>query len=409
MKKYRVGISLLAALSLSALSRPAFAEDTPLNAIWKDGLKFESADKAISIEVGGRIQADAAFFLSQDDELEEAVGSDNFDDDVEIRRARLHIAGKLYDQLEFKAEYDFAGGGEAQFKDVYLGLLKLPVVGGLRLGHMKEPFGLDQLTSSRHTTFMERSLPDAFSPAHNIGVMLHSAVLNEQMTYAVGVFKDTDEFGEGTGGGGYSETVRITGAPWYENDGESLLHLGLAYSHREATDDTLKFSQRPETHLAGKFVDTGAITADDSDQLGVEAAAVFGPFSVQGEYAQTFVNSDSADDPDFFGYYGQLSYFITGEHRVYKRSKGAFDAVTPTNSFIGKGETRGPGAWEAAIRYSAIDLSDGLVEGGELSDITVGLNWYLNTNLKWMLNYVYSDVEDLGNSNIVQTRLQVWF
>ena len=104
--------------------------------------------------------------------------------------------------------------------------------------------------------------------------------------------------------------------------------------------------------------------------------------------------------------YIQGSYFLTGEKRNYKTSSGAFDRVKPKENFRFGG---GPGAWEAAVRYSSIDLDDSGVSGGELKDITVGLNWYLNPNTRIMWDYIRADLDDVGDANLFLMRFQVDF
>jgi phosphate-selective porin OprO/OprP len=139
---------------------------------------------------------------------------------------------------------------------------------------------------------------------------------------------------------------------------------------------------------------------------------VYGPFSLQGEYFQTFLDSNASDDPEFEGYYIQGGYFLTGEHRNYSASNGYFTRVRSNQNFYPvKG---GWGAWEVALRYSSIDLNDSDIRGGKEDDITAGLNWYLNPNVRFMFNYVYADLNDRicfldGEVNIYQGRFQIDF
>ncbi len=95
------------------------------------------------------------------------------------------------------------------------------------------------------------------------------------------------------------------------------------------------------------------------------------------------------------GVYVQASYFLTGESRNYKTSVGSFGRVTPNNSFDpASGHW---GAFEVAGRYSWLDLQDEGNNGGEEQNVTLGLNWYLYSNLRLTANYVYADVKDTGD------------
>ncbi|MFQ5739244.1 MAG: porin [Acidobacteriota bacterium] len=374
----------------------------PLHLYWKDGVRMSSEDGSFRLKLGGRIMNDWAV-LEGDQSLKEEVGP--LPGGTEFRRARFYLSGRIYDRVEFKAQYDFAGG-DADFKDVYLGLRDLPALGTLRVGHFKEPFALEELTSSKYITFMERSLHNVFSPSRNTGLLFQNSALDERLRWALGAFRDGDAFGDNKGNGGYNFTARVSGLPWYRGEGNRLLHLGLSYSHRNPHNNQLRLRERPEAHLAPNFVDTGLIAARSQDLLGFEAALVRGPFSLQGEITESFVSAIGRADPRFSGFYVEGSYFLTGEHRVYDRSEGAFGRVRPHSNFL---QHQGRGAWQLAARFSRLDLSDAGIEGGEVNNFTFGVNWHLNPNTRVMWNYVFSDPEGLGEANIAQTRFQIDF
>lgn len=375
-----------------------------LRPFWKDGLRFENLDKSISLKIGGRIQQDYAFF-EEDGRIRKTFG-EAFADGAEFRRARFYFAGTIYGNIEFKAQYDFAGG-DADFKDVYVGLTKLGNWGGFRVGQFKEPFSLEQLTSSNHITFLERSLADAFAPGRSTGIMWHRRFLNDRVTGAFGVFRNTDSFGDGQSDQEFSFTGRVTALAWYEDGGKKLLHVGVAYTHQEYKDE-VRFRARPEAHLAPRLVDTGTFSADSGDIVGAELAYVNGPLSLQAEFVQAFI--DGSDIPvrnsQFWGGYVMVSYFLTGESRPYKTSIGAFGNVKPLENYSQDG---GSGAWEVAARYSRLHLNDGWIRGGRLEDVSLGLNWYLNPNVRVMWNYVLANPSRGGLVNIFETRIQIAF
>ena len=385
------------------------SNDLSLQPYWKEGLRLDSFDGSVKLKIGGRIQHDTAYFI-EGDRIERRIGA-QFDDNSEFRRTRLYLSGVIYDNIEFKTEFDFAGG-DADFKDVYVGFKNVPHVGNVRIGQFKEPFSLEELTSSNDITFLERSLVNTLVPRRNTGIMFHDTMLDKRMTWAAGIFRQTDSFGDGLGGRDYNVTARLTGLPLYEDDGRKLIHLGVAYTHQNYEGDTYRLRARPESHLAPRVVDTGVFSAEYGDIIIAEAAIVDGPLSLQAEYVHALIESRSRfiDDPNFWAASVQASYFLTGEHRPYKTSSGAFDRVRPLCNFTWGS---GGGAWELAARYSYLTLNDHNIHGGRLVDLTLGVNWYLNPNLRIMWNYVWADAShrfrDGVESNAFQWRVQLAF
>lgn len=401
---------------------------------WDNGINVERNDDAFKIKIGGRILLDWGV-ISPDSALERneenGVYGDNAlkGDGVKFRSARLGVAGALWEDFVFKAVYDFAGGSTG-FKDVYLGMENIPVVGELLVGQMKEPFSLEELISGNYVTFMERSLPTAaFAPGRQTGIRASNAILDKRMTLAIGAFYgDTDDdedsnFDDVTNA---DLTMRLTGLPLYADEGKRLLHLGLGYSHqfRDEGETTARYRNRPESNLTDvRLVDTGNIDLDSANLLNPEIAFVWGPFSLQGEYYWTKLDAKEAGDPTFQGAYLFGSWFITGEHRPYLTSSGIFGRVKPINNFFPTAKG-GLGAWELGLRWSWLDLDDKDIQGGKENNFTFGLNWYWNPNYRLMFNYIYADVKDRGpfttsdgtmiivedgSANIFQMRFQVDF
>jgi phosphate-selective porin OprO/OprP len=259
---------------------------------------------------------------------------------------------------------------------------------------------------------LERALSDVFSPKRNTGLGVANTALNKRLTWAAGVFRDTDSYGDGSGDGNYNLTARVTGLPWYEEDGRRLAHLGLSYSHRNP-DAFIRVRQRPEAHLSNvRFVDTGLFYAKGEDRYSLEAALVYGPLSLQAEYIASSIDTRRHGDVNLDGYYVFGSYVLTGENRRYNTTSGAFGSIHPNRNFSLSSENRGWGAWELTLRYSSLDLNDSGIHGGEEDNVTVGVNWYLNPNTRWMLNYVRANVDHPlydGAVDILQTRFQFAF
>jgi len=387
----------------------------------------KKAEAKPSVTVGGRIMFDcAAFGQDATSQAQSAAGFyPRFHPGAEFRRARMFLKGEAFHVVDYKIQFDFADS-DAAFKDVYITVKELPLLQHVRVGHFKEPFGLEQMTSARFITFMERSLSDegAIVPARNIGLMAFGNWADDNGYWAIGCFKDQCDDDpaqfEDSADTAMACTMRLTFLPWYDEatEGRGLLHAGIAYSYRDAQDDQVQFRARPEAHLGEYVVNTGAITGvDHYHLLGLETALVYGPFSAQAEYYKTWLDRPGAADLEFQGMYVYFSYFLTGEHRPYKRSTGAFDRVKPYENFFrvrdsDGGVHTGLGAWEVAYRYSYLDLADGNITGGMASDHTVGVNWYLNPYTRLMFNYVNSAVTRggmLGDIDVYEMRAQIDF
>ena len=380
-----------------------FGAEKEVQVEWKDGVSLETRDKTVRLKAGGRIHYDWAV-MSQDSGIRQSLGA--LRDGTEPRRARIYFSGVIQDQVEFKVQYDFAGG-TTKMKDVYLGLTGIPYLGKIRVGHMKEPFSLEEMTSSNNVTFLERALPNAFAPSRNAGLLIANHV-KKRVSWGAGVFLDTDDLGVDQGDGEFNFTGRLTGTPWQAEQGKDIVHLGLGYSYRSPSEPRFRYRQRPEAHLAPRFVDTGTLRMHSAHLVGPEFAWVKGPASVQAEYVRAGMKPVAPDgNANFHGYYLMGSYFLTGERRNYRASSGQFRGIKPKRSFnLRQG---GTGAWEVAVRYSSLDLNHGAVSGGKLNDFTAGLNWYLNPNARLMWNYIRANRVAIGNADVFQMRIQVNF
>jgi len=379
---------LLFTFSLLMLS---IGNSQDFTAKWGNGYKLSSSDGEHSLKFGGRIMSDYAIWNNGDETFS----------GTEFRRVRFFNSGKVYGNVKYKLQLDFAGGG-VSFKDVYMEVA-MPYAGNVKVGHFKEPFRLEALTSSKYITFMERALPIAFSPERNVGVMLHESFMDDKLSIQAGLFREASSGNDKMIDDVRNITTRITFLPI--NNDNNLLHLGAAFSSRSSSDDTYSVSSRAENHLGTKLLDMDLDNVTGMNLMGAEMAFVMGSFSVQGEYVMNSV--EAMEDYSFSGYYGQVSYFLTGEKRKYKNSLAGFDRVKP-NKNMKEGE--GLGAFELAARYSSMDLSE--AHAGTLNDITVGLNWYLNPCTRLMFNYVMGTLDDHGvetTENTFQCRMQIDF
>jgi phosphate-selective porin len=173
--------------------------------------------------------------------------------------------------------------------------------------------------------------------------------------------------------------------------------------------DWVYYSQSDEN-----IATVGPIVGETINAYGIETAVVGGPWSIQSEYIATSVDQATGADVVFQGAYAYVSWFLTGETRKYERS--VFSSVKPYENFFSvetdEGICCGKGAWEAAARWSWMDLNDENIAGGELQDLTFGLNWYLNPYTKVMFNYIHAFLDRNGvdsDADIFATRVHIDF
>ena len=369
------------------------------------GIELVSSDGRYRFELGGRIMIDYAKF--QQDRT--ALG-----DGTELRRARIELEGAV-DDWAYEFGLDVADeAGAAEVKDAYLTYLGWGEM-VVKLGQFKQPFSLEEVTSSKYITFMERALPNTFAPGRTIGVELQTYGMYTNM--AVGVFGQAyDEDVKDEGDESSTAGARLSYAPWHGK--ASALHLGLSANYLKPSrpsggSATVDFNSRPESHITDvKYLDTGDITdVSHVVKYGVELAWVSGPWSLQGEYLVAEVARDSEQPAlEFNGWYVYGSWFLTGESRHYRLKKGAFGRTRPATA---------GGAWELAYRVSSLDLNDRDISGGAATQHTLGINWYANAHTRFMLNLIRvvndinadagGDVSGNDQPQIVQLRGQVDF
>jgi phosphate-selective porin OprO and OprP len=359
----------------------------------KKGLQVESADKNFQFRLGGRIHADASY-SSGDDYLDSKGNHVEANDGTEIRRARMEFLGTFFKDWNFKSQVDFADNSVA-VKDMFVQYTGLKPLTNLPLaitfGQQKQAFSRELQESSNDLMFMERSLMDVLNaPTVDRAIGLNVASLNKNWTGQVGIYGDTvtPNKEKNMADEGWGISSRWTYAPI--NEKTKVIHLGVAGNYRvpdhkdDVNDKDLRFSYET-SHMSNlNLIDTGHIEdVNNIKMVGLEANALYGPFTVGGEYTHMWLDrKDGSDNLEFDGWYGEASWTLTGESRKYK--KGKFYHVDPKKPFsLANG---GLGAWELAARYAEVDLTD-YSKGGQMSNITVALNWYVNNNIRFMADY----------------------
>jgi phosphate-selective porin OprO/OprP len=347
------------------------------------------------------------------------------------------------------------GASNINLDEVWAGVYGIPIIGRIRAGHLKINQGLEgnQWSSSRCMTFMENAAyTDAFYNIFGTGIQTCNSWLddgrNGDRVTAQAAFYWQDNPLTNTGnifgdGDNYAATGRVTALVIDECQDRHFLHLGLSATWRKDQRFGLanvalgglendRFRARPELRDAiggfgdlsalpgntSRLVDTGPITGGSNSVIGTELWYNLGPFNVMAEYAFATLYGAGVPvtergrtrtvtgDRNFNGGYVTVSYFLTGESQAYDHTFGrrAFTYIKRpfTNAWIKRDEngglTTGWGAWELAARYSYLNLNDGPIQGGVMNGVTLGVNWYLNTNFKLQFEWVHDARWDKGTA-----------
>ncbi len=392
---------------------------------WSDGLRFRSADDNFHIHVGGNAQIDSTWLIGANSAFSlpnngsiSGIGNASA---TFLRRVRLRVEGDIYDQFDFVVEYDFANAnnendglqppsfgnitGAPTPTNIWMQVRDVPFFGNVRFGNMVKPIGMTNNTNQAFLPFLERAdnmdaFYGPFDGGFALGLAARDHTENERITWQYGIYRpSTNVFGIGLNkmewGG------RVTALPVYQDDGRVLVHVGFGTLNGELVQDELRVRVRPELRNGPGFanpilVDTGNIPGSRQYTLAPEFAAVLGSWTFQAEWTAQFLTdatptgSTNQGTVLFHGGYAELLYFLTGEHQEYDKADGAFGRVVPNHNLrMKKGEgISGWGAWQLGVRFSYLDLNDKAVDGGKLYDLTAGINWFWNPNMKVQLNYI---------------------
>lgn len=395
--------------------------------------KDEDKKKPV-IKPRGRLHADANWF-HQSPVTRQQLSTNSFDGDIEdgvfMRRARLGFDGSYRENTEVRLDFELGAPGHPNLFDGYGNLLGVPFLGTVRLGQFREPFSLEAQTSSNFYTFMERAFNTCFDPSRNWGIMFYNHNSAETITWAVGAFRDQTNFygADASDSGGRAVTTRTTWLPYFDddNDGDSYWELGASYSFRDPRENRVNCPVKPLNYLyefrsndlqisTPNILQLFNNNVDTAQLFGFETTRTIGPLNLQGEYIATLVELANQTNLSH-GSYAQASYFLTGEHRRWNRTLGTFGPTKVNSPFLSRsgGGFDGTGAWEVAFRWNDINIQGSDANrgtSGYARGYTAALNWYLNDNVRLMINASPIQLHSkslIGDLNVFQTRMDIHF
>ncbi len=365
-------------------------------------------DNQLRFRLGFRVQGDATL-VAPSDQTEAALGP--MPNSFDVRRARVFAEG-IIKKMYFRFEFDF--GADTGFKSAYFegreGGLEIwgHLLGKFRYGYFQEPFSLEQNLSSFDTAFVEVSLPvTTIAPGNNIGAMVYDASKNRRWTWAFGAFS----WGQGGDDNASTSSLSLTGRfgfqPLKYVDQDTAIHIGVSLSTRSPSGSNVQYHSRPEARFVEFFADTGDIPSNKTNLVSLETAWRKRSTWAQAEWIRANVDS-TTNNYHFDGIAIQAGFFLTGYMRPWDSLFATWGRVRPEKNYRGGSpfkKAKG-GLWEVAARYSTVNLTNGEVHGGEVRDLTAGVNWYPSTTSKIQFNWIHSRTEDIGYANIWVLRYQ---
>jgi len=367
------------------------AKAAPKLVIGPGGLSASSADSNFVFNLKGLVQVDNRSFLNEGI----VRGSDSF----LLRRARPIFQGTLYKDFDFQFTPDF-GGSSVQIFDAYGNYRYRPWL-QLRAGKFKVPVGLEQLQSDPVTAFNERSLVTGLVPNRDIGFQLWGDINGGVLSYAVGFFNGVGD-GRNAANQDFEDhreiAARLFVQPFKNSQNLALQNIGfgiagtwgnvssnstgLANGNGFVTDGQQQFfAYNP---AAGTVVANG-----DHWRLSPQAYYYYGPLSLLGEYAisdQQVRKGALAADLQNTAWEISGGLVLTGEN-------ASFTGVTPLHPFDPRNGQWG--AFQLVARYAELDIdkatfplfSNPGTSATAAQAWSVGLNWYLNKNIRVNASY----------------------
>ena len=403
---------------LGTIATAEAAEKTPTKPLPQisagaDGFSFRSADSNFVMTLHGLVQFDSRTFFDPNPYTQ---GEDGF----LLRRARPILAATMFRDYDFLLVPDF-GGSSVQLFDASVNCRFAPWL-QLKAGKFKGPVGLEQLQTDAAASFNERSLASDLVPMRDVGIQLGGDVElgKSLLTWAVGAY-DSDGDGRLAGNSPNSNDIEFGGRLFWQpfkNDSDSRLRglgFGAGGSYCNVSSNSAALPATTGGTLPGYWTTgqqqffaynplLGPVVADGPHwRISPEAYYYVGPFGVQAEYIisdQRVQNTFSGRSVTLENTAWQVTaqWMITGEN-------ASFNAITPARPF--DLHAGGWGAWQLVARLSQLDMdpnafkgfADAATSAHSATEWSVGLNWWLNANVRWLVGFSHTTFQGGGGVN----------
>jgi phosphate-selective porin OprO/OprP len=404
---------------LAAEAAEAKVKEAPKVSVGQNGFSFSSADTNFVLTLRGVVQLDSRTFFNDNSRLN---GNDSF----LLRRARPVVEGTVFRDFDFQIVPDF-GGSSVQLFDAFINYRIRQEV-QLRFGKFKGPVGLEQLQSDATLSFNERSLATDLVPIRNLGVQLWGDLIDGALGYAAGVFNSSGD-GRNPANNDFNDDKEFAGRvflrPFKQSNfaGLSGFGFGLGGSYSQVKSNALGLPNNTGGTLPGYATDgqqqffaynpvVGTVVADGTHwRLAPQAYLYHGPFGLLGEYVishQGVRNSATRAKADLENTAWQVSaqWVLTGE-------PASFTGITPAEPFRIPGS--GWGAWQLVARYGQLNIDDRAFQGFSDPNLSansatawsVGINWWLNKNVRVLTSFSHTIFDGGGSLNLADPRTLV--
>jgi phosphate-selective porin OprO/OprP len=363
---------------------------------WKGGPELADKEAGFTFKPRGRMQYDAGYVWNPDDDPNGSLATRNLGFNSRVRRIRLGAEGTIPGGFGYKFEMDYANGSVG-FGDAIITYAPAGKPYSITIGNHETMTGLEQITSSRFTSFMERAaFDDAFINTRRIGLSAGYVNSAGDLRFNAGLFA-----GHSIDGTFDNESwIAAARGVYSPVMGGNQLHFGANFQHRKfqsnnngttasasgqaSVNQTARYRARPFTQTTDiRFIDTGNFAAKSDDIFGLEFGGIFKSLhiSAEGQYLKSnaYARGDMLDfsannlnrfpgdtvsflvpsgDPSFWGGYLEAGYFLTGETRGYKN--GTWDRTKVLKPF----SKDGWGAVQINGRIDYLDLDSSKLKSG---------------------------------------------
>jgi phosphate-selective porin OprO/OprP len=421
-------------LEITDEAAAAAKESTAVVSAGPKGFTLRSADGKNQLRLRGTMHLDGRYL--------EGVDATSIDTFV-ATRVRPTIEGTFAGIYDFKFMPDF-GQGRSVIQDAYVNA-RFHTAAQLQMGKFKSPVGLERLQSANDMKWVQRGFPTSLAPNRDIGIQLAGDLGGGKFSYQAA-------FLNGSNDGSSSETfadvdvnedkeyaLRLFAHPFADSDSFAIrgLGFGIAGTFTDQTGNSLQpllptirtpgqstaFRYRQFSTTVG--APAGTIADGERTRIAPQLYYYVGSFGLLSEYTEVsqdvsrvVATGTRAGTVDTDAWQVAASYFLTGE-------EASFRGFQPKSRFSLADDTWG--AFEVVARVQSFSVSDEAFEGGadsfadplasasQADSWGIGLNWYLNENVKWLLDYERTSFEggaltgDREDEDAVQLRLAVGF